>query len=115
MLSIDTVDEFTKLLLISGITFCLVGISIQFMRILDKMVGILDDLRVSTKNLGKLSTQFVEDYQFISKLIRSIANTLQNFNEKILVPVSKVSELFNRFGNRRQKQDSMKSEPTETE
>jgi len=105
MLNIDTVDEFTKLLLIFGITFAIVGISIQFMRVLGQFSGILEDLRISIKNIGNVTTQLAEDYKLLSGAIRGLSSTLKNFNKSVLKPLGRISEIFSKFLNRHNKDE----------
>jgi hypothetical protein len=103
-MSIDTVDEFTKLLFISGLTFCVVGLPIQLMRVIEKLITMLGDLTVTTKNFGEFSTQLLEDYKAISTLIRNVVGTITNFKEKIMDPLSRVGGMMSKMRSKKETQ-----------
>lgn len=103
-----TVDEIVKLMIFSGITFSMVGLSIQIMRILGGFASILSDLRKTIQNIGNASDQFVEDYKMISDAIRALSKGLTNINSGIIEPLSKFSKLasrFSKFGKNKEEEE----------
>ena len=105
-----TVDEIVKLMIFSGITFCMIGISFQIMRILGKFADMLGDLRSTVQNIGHITTQFVEDYKAISEAIKAISGGLTNINSGIIQPLAKLSKLTSKIPGFGKKKDEDEDE-----
>ena len=92
-----SVDEIVKLMIFIGITFSMIGVSFQIMRILGKFADMLGDLRKTIQNLGDLSTQMVDDYKMLSVAIRAISGGLTNINSGIIQPLSSFGKIFSKY------------------
>lgn len=103
------IDEITKLMLIGSISISILLVSFQLSRVLSRFADVIGDLRKSVKNIGAVTDQFVEDYESISKTIRSLSKTIDKINLNVLAPISKVSAIFG-FLNRLRGGDSNKKE-----
>ena len=105
-----------RLMLASGITISLVGISIQIMRLIGAVVGNVQDLRRSVQNIGKVSDFLLEDYLEIRKVLRRLINFVSNLQDNLFGPLKTVSGLISRFGGgekQSRKQDSDTTPPAE--
>jgi hypothetical protein len=89
-----SVDDFIKLLLFTVISFSILGISIQFMRILSKLTDMMEDLRTSIKSIGMITEQFTKDYQGISAAINSLSGSIKRINDDIIKPVSNIGKIL---------------------
>jgi hypothetical protein len=71
-----SIDDFLKIILTVSVSFGVFGISLQIMRLLSKVVDILELLKHPIENLSELSDSIVEDYN-------DIRNYLQMFKSAI--------------------------------
>ena len=101
-----TIDELIKLFVFGGITFSIVGISFQFMRILSKTVDMMQDLRKTLANANDLSSQLLEDYKSVKSVVSAISNGLGNINDAVVQPVVKASKGINRFFGKRKSRET---------
>ena len=103
-----SVDEIVKLLLVSSLAFSIVGISFQIIRLLGKVIGVLDELKNPVKNFSKLADLILGDYEsgrkFIYKILASIKDSVNLF--------ALFGKILNFFGK---KKDMNKSEKLEKE
>lgn len=81
------VDDFVKILLASGVTVSLVGVSIQIMRLINKVVQTLDPIRKVAEDFGEVSGQTLEDYRSIREWVISLKGLF------------KIPELIGQLGN----------------
>lgn len=93
-----TVDDFLKIVIVVGVTFSIVGISWQIMRLVSKLADTVQDTRRVVQNVGEVSDLAVEDYRSVRGIIKSVGNIGATFDG--------VTKLMNRFSGK------SKSKPT---
>lgn len=74
-------DDFLKLVLVLSISFAIVGISYQIMRLFSKFTTILEDLRNPIKNINELSDSLLQDYKDVRGYLKSFGGVVSNLNK----------------------------------
>lgn len=74
-------DDFLKLILVLSISFAIVGISYQIMRLFSKFTTILEDLRNPIKNINELSDSLLQDYKDARGYLKSFGGVVANINK----------------------------------
>ncbi len=83
-------DVFSKVVLTIAISFCLVGISIQIIRVLDTFNKMLKDVRYFAYEFEALLKSIKNDYLDVKKTVFSVLEPLQEIKVGFLNPLSKV-------------------------
>lgn len=71
-----SIDDLLKLILVMSIAFAIVGISYELMKLIHKVVQILEDLRHPINNASELTDYVLEDYLDARNLVREGASGL---------------------------------------
>jgi len=82
-----SIDDLLKIALVFAIVFAIVGISYQFMRLISKVVQILEDLRHPIKNASELTDYVLEDYMDARSLVREGIADLSSIKQYLDNPV----------------------------
>jgi len=92
------ISDITKLILVLGLTFAIVGIAYQLMRLISAVTDNLRDLRMTVKNIGVITDELIEDQKLLKEGVKSFVNVGKKFEEmaqmveqKIVAPIT---ELF---------------------
>lgn len=101
-----SIDDLLKLVLVFSICFAIVGISYEFMKLIHKLIQILEDLRHPINNASELTDYVLEDYIDARSLVRDglsdLASAKKYLENPILIggfllkALSKAKELFGR-------------------
>jgi hypothetical protein len=87
-----TVDELLKIVVVVGVTFSIVGISWQIMRLISKLADTVQDTRRVVQNVGEVSDLAVEDYKSVRGIVKSVGNIGAAFEG--------ITKLMGRFSGR---------------
>jgi hypothetical protein len=109
-----SVDEIVKLMLAVAVSFAIIGIAWQLMRVIGKLADSIQDLRRTFQNVSKVSDMAVEDYETIRGGIKNVLGIFTNFNEGFLLPLKAIWNLFSRFKGKGEESE-MDATPTESE
>lgn len=92
------INDITKLILVLGVTFSIVGISYQVMRLIAAVTENLKDLRRTVQNIGVITDELIEDQRLIKGGIQSFVNVGKKAEEMVASIQTKVinplTELF---------------------
>lgn len=108
-----SVDDFSKLLLVIVFSISILGLTYQCMRLLGGLADSIKDLRQVLQAFGDLSDRFVEDYGFISRRLKNTVDSISNFANNIIDPLSSMFGFVKNFS--KNKTNKEPSETTETE
>lgn len=94
-----TIGDLTKLILYVSISISIVGVSYQIMRLISALVGNVNDLRITVKNIGVITSELVEDQKLIKsgiqrvlKIIDKVNRLVEHFSSKIIGPINEISK-----------------------
>ncbi len=107
-----TTDDFVKILLVLAVTFSIVGITIQVMRIMGKLVDTVAESNLILKLAHDFLEKFSEDYDFIVEQLKYILEAISGFSRSVFIPLSKIfgflktfENIGSKFGGRSKKSD----------
>lgn len=95
-----SVDEITKLILVLSVSFAIVGIAFQFMRLIGKLTDSLQDLRKAIQNISKASDMILDDYTEIRVVLHKVLDIANNITS-FLGPLKSAASLAKRFAGKR--------------
>jgi hypothetical protein len=104
------VDDIVKLMVFGSISLSILGLSFQTMRIFGKVADIIGDMRMTIQNFGLLSSQLVEDYELVSKALRSFSDGISKINSNVINPISKVTRIIKPFSKIFSRDNSVKDD-----
>ncbi|MCA9379130.1 hypothetical protein KC640_01755 [Candidatus Dojkabacteria bacterium] len=90
------VDDIVKLALVFAVTFAIVGISYQIMRVIGKLADTIQDLRRAAQNISNASDMVLEDYG----KIRGLLDRLLSIVENIAVPLKAIGWIADKLPRR---------------
>lgn len=82
-----SVDDITKLMLVSAAVFAIVGIAYQIMRLIGKLADVVQDARKSVQNLSSFSDMLLSDYQAIHDLLGDVRQIFAALRLNIITPI----------------------------
>lgn len=92
-----TIDDIVKLLLAVSISFAIVVIAFQLMRLFGAVTSSIHDARQILQNVGLVSDMVVEDYNKIRKVIGIITN----FRAEVFQPLLSAWQTLTRRGRKK--------------
>lgn len=100
-----SVDDFIKIMLATGFTFSLVGISFQIMRLIGKFTASIQDLRKTFQNVSTVSDLVVEDYRRVRGVLLSIVDVVDNLQKNVLSPLKTITNILSLFGRKQEDEE----------
>ncbi|MCA9383460.1 hypothetical protein KC909_03780 [Candidatus Dojkabacteria bacterium] len=91
------IDDFVKILLVVSISFSIVGISYQIMRVLGGMADSIKDFRKTIQNTGTITDKVLADYDFVSDQIKGFASSVGRIGSNVIDPVVNLLSFLERF------------------
>jgi hypothetical protein len=95
-----TIDEIIKIILAISVSFSIIGISIQIIRLLGTTNDSLKDLRPTIKNFNDLSEKVISDYDIISNAIHSSSKVVGGLYTNIIKPLADLMGLVTKYRNK---------------
>jgi hypothetical protein len=92
-----TVDDIIKFILTFSVCFSLVGISVQFMRMLGNLTDTVKEMNFIVKDGRSLLEKFLEDYDYIIEQIKSILEAVSSFTQAFFLPLSNIFGFLKKF------------------
>lgn len=90
-------NELSIFILIIAISFSVVGVSVQIMRILGTSNDAIKLSLESIRNLNRITTKITEDYSKASSNILALTEAISRIGTNIIDPVVGVFGFLNRF------------------
>ena len=84
------VDDIVKLLLTLAVCFSLVGISWQIIRLLGQLVDTVKEGNLVVRDSRDLLEKFIEDYDYLAELVKSILESINGFTKGVFGPLTKL-------------------------
>jgi hypothetical protein len=91
------IDDFVKILLAVSISFAIIGVSYQIMKLIGKLSNNLDEVNHSVGNLNKFSEKLLEDYDFISGEVKALTGAVGNIGRNIIDPIVNLFGFLKQF------------------
>lgn len=92
-----TTDDFVKILLVLAVAFSIVGITIQVIRILGKLVDTVSESNTILALVHDFLERFMEDYDFIIEQVKYILEALSGFSRSVFTPLGKIFGFLRKF------------------
>lgn len=92
-----SVDDVTKLLLAGAISFSIVGISIQLMRLLGSFNDVIQDVRSTVRFIGELAHRISGDYKNLREGMANFLNPIQNMVNNVTKPLNRLTKVLGGF------------------
>jgi hypothetical protein len=93
--------DIAKFVLLLGIAGSIVGISVQFMRLLSAVTENIKDLRKTVKNVGVITDELVVEQKLLRESIENISGITRKISElvtmtttKIMKPLTAIASFF---------------------
>lgn len=87
-----TVDEIAKLVLVFSVSFAIVGLAVQSMRLIGKLVDALEDLRGPIKTFSDLADYLLRDYGHLRKVGGEMLSEISEVKDSVLTPLRGLSK-----------------------
>jgi len=95
------INDLTKLVLIASLSFSIVGISIQIMRLLGSLNETIKMSHEIIRSFGKISSKISEDYETFSKHLLTLSGAISHIGTDVIVPFVGLFSFLDRFrGNK---------------
>lgn len=91
------INDFAKLVLVLSLSFSLVGIAVQIMRLLGTTNETLKLSHDILKNMTKLGEKFTEDYSKFSSNLLTLSESISRIGTDVIVPVVGMFSFLDRF------------------
>jgi hypothetical protein len=91
------INDFAKLVLVLSLSFSLVGIAVQIMRLLGTTNETLKLSHDILKNMTKLGEKFTEDYSKFSGHLLTLSESVSRVGTDVIVPVVGLFSFLDRF------------------
>mgnify|MGYP000965611424 FL=1 len=91
------INDFAKLVLVLSLSFSLVGIAIQIMRLLGTANETLKLSHDVLKNVTKLGEKLTDDYSKFSTHILTLSESVSRIGTDVIVPVIGLFGFLDRF------------------
>ncbi|MEI7579598.1 MAG: hypothetical protein WCJ58_06245 [bacterium] len=91
------IDDFVKIILAVSLSFAIVGIAFQVMRLISKVTDNMKELSFSIHNLNKFTERFIEDYDHISNNIKSFSTSISSIGKNIIDPLVSLFGFLQKF------------------
>ncbi|HRN85820.1 MAG TPA: hypothetical protein PKU78_00455 [Candidatus Dojkabacteria bacterium] len=91
------INDFAKLVLVLSLSFSLVGIAIQIMRLLGTTNETLKLSHDILKSLTKLGEKVTEDYSKFSTHLLTLSESVSRIGTDVIVPVVGLFSFLDRF------------------
>ncbi len=93
----NDVDNFVKIILAVSVSLSVVGISIQFMRLLGTTNSILRDAHGAVKDVVELIANIKEDYRGIAVKFGEITDGISSIKTNVVDPLNRFSNTVGAF------------------
>lgn len=100
------VDDFAKILIVIAISFSIMGISWQTMRLVGVFADSFKDLRKVLQNMGVLSDKFLLDYDFVSSRLKTAVDTVSGFIANVVEPLSRIFSFLGKFKKKSKREEN---------
>lgn len=91
------INDFAKLVLVLSLSFSLVGIAVQIMRLLGTTNETLKLSHDILKNMTKLGEKFTDDYSKFSSNLLTLSESISRIGTDVIVPVVGMFSFLDRF------------------
>lgn len=99
-----TVDDLVKFVLIFSVSFAIVGISVQLIKLIGKLVDVLEDTRHTLRNVNDLSSYALEDYVEARSAVRQALSGLTLLSSLFSNPANLFSKAKSTFTKMKEKE-----------
>lgn len=106
-----SVDDFAKLLLVIVFSISILGLTYQCMRLIGAFTDSIRDLRQVLQAFGDLSDRFVTDYDYISRKVKQMVDSVSGFTSGVIDPLSSMLGFFKGFRKSKKKAEKTETEP----
>jgi hypothetical protein len=97
------INDISKIILVVSLSFSLVGISIQIMRLMGTFNDSLKDLQEILRSFGKISQKLSEDYDQISAHILTLTGAISKIGTDVIAPAIGLFGFLDRFKSKTKK------------
>lgn len=97
------INDISKIILVISISFSLVGISIQIMRLMGTFNDSLKDLQEILRSFGKISKKISEDYDQFSAHILTLTGAISRIGTDVIAPMIGLFSFLDRFKSKDKK------------
>lgn len=80
------INDIAKIILVVSVSFSLVGISIQIMRLMGTFNESLKDLQEILRSFGKISKKISEDYDQFSSHLLTLSSSISKIGTDVITP-----------------------------
>lgn len=94
-----TVNEIAIIILVISVSICIVGISIQLMRLLGTSNDILKKTEPIVDSVAKLTDQVTDDYSVLSRHILTLTESLSTIGSKVVTPLVGLFGFLDKYRN----------------
>ncbi|KXK27060.1 MAG: hypothetical protein TR69_WS6001001086 [candidate division WS6 bacterium OLB20] len=101
-----SVDDFAKLLLVIVFSISILGLTYQCMRLLGAFADSIRDLRQVLQAFGDLSDRLVNDYDYISRRLKGVVDSVSGFTTGVVEPLSSIFGFVKNFRKSRGKTET---------
>lgn len=77
------VNDIVKLIVATGLTLSVVGISIQIMRLIGSLADNIKDLRQTVQNFGAITEGFVKEQAMIDSMLENVGSIIESIKDMI--------------------------------
>lgn len=97
------INDIAKIILVVSLSFSLVGISIQIMRLMGTFNDSLKDLQEILRSFGKISGKLSEDYDQFSAHILTLTGAISKIGTDVIAPIVGLFSFLDRFNSKGKK------------
>lgn len=90
-------NEIAVLVLVISVSFSIVGISVQLMRLMGTSNDTLKKVEPVVDNFARLSTKMTDDYSELSTHILTLTSSLSLIGSKVIVPLVGVFSFLDKY------------------
>ena len=99
-------NDLAKIILVVSVSFSLVGISIQIMRLLGTLNETVKLTQEIVKSVNKISAKISEDYLVISDHILSLTGAISKIGTNVIDPLVGLFSFLSKFTDKNKKEKS---------
>lgn len=96
-----TVDDLVKIILVLSVSFSLVGLAIQIMRLLSSLNETVKESNVIISLSSRLLEKVSLDYDYIIEQLKLILESVSGFTRGVFQPLTKLFSFLKKFTDRK--------------
>jgi len=97
------INDIAKIILVVSLSFSLVGISIQIMRLMGTFNDSLKDMQEILRSFGKISQKLSEDYDQFSAHLLTLTGAISKIGTDVIAPIVGLFSFLDRFNSKGKK------------